>query len=118
MFHHRICRSRINSEIKAAWLLQGFATIFYAVFSVVVYVYIGSNVASPAMFWQQCEAAQAEARMSTDGMIDALLTHYSDRVRGSRQYALFDRSTHVVVLSSTTCMTLLIESSMRLRSAA
>ena len=28
--------------------MQGFATTFYAVFSLVVYVYIGSAVASPA----------------------------------------------------------------------
>ena len=36
--------------IKAAWCLQGFAITFYAVFSVVVYVYLGSTVASPALF--------------------------------------------------------------------
>ncbi|KAI0374329.1 hypothetical protein BV20DRAFT_961462 [Pilatotrama ljubarskyi] len=35
---------------KAAWVLQGFSTTFYAVFSVVVYVYLGNTVASPALF--------------------------------------------------------------------
>lgn len=35
--------------MKAAWCLQGFATVFYCIFSVVIYVYIGSTVASPAL---------------------------------------------------------------------
>ncbi|KAI0746622.1 amino acid transporter [Daedaleopsis nitida] len=39
-----------KDAMKAAWVLQGFATIFYAVFSVVIYIYIGSTVASPALF--------------------------------------------------------------------
>ena len=34
---------------QAAWCLQGFATVFYSVFSVVVYVYLGSTVMSPAL---------------------------------------------------------------------
>ncbi|KAJ3551374.1 hypothetical protein NM688_g4742 [Phlebia brevispora] len=38
-----------QDAMKAAWCLQGFATTFYAVFSVVVYVYLGSTVASPAL---------------------------------------------------------------------
>ncbi|KAH9918718.1 amino acid transporter [Epithele typhae] len=41
---------RPEDAMKAAWVLQGFATTFYAVFSVVVYVYIGSTVESPALF--------------------------------------------------------------------
>ncbi|KAH9944526.1 amino acid transporter [Epithele typhae] len=41
---------RPQDAMKAAWLLQGFATTFYAVFSVVVYVYIGNGVLSPALF--------------------------------------------------------------------
>lgn len=32
--------------MQAAWCLQGFATVFYAVFSVVLYMYIGSTVQS------------------------------------------------------------------------
>jgi len=36
--------------MKAAWVLQTFSTIFYVVFSVVVYVYVGSTVQSPALF--------------------------------------------------------------------
>ncbi|KAK7064450.1 putative acyltransferase CST26 [Favolaschia claudopus] len=35
--------------MKAAWCLQGFATVFYVVFAVVIYVYIGNTVASPAL---------------------------------------------------------------------
>ncbi|KIX06373.1 uncharacterized protein Z518_04349 [Rhinocladiella mackenziei CBS 650.93] len=33
---------------KAAWVLQGFATLFYIVFAVVMYVYLGPSVMSPA----------------------------------------------------------------------
>ncbi|TBU55100.1 amino acid transporter [Dichomitus squalens] len=40
---------RPEDAMKAAWVLQGFSTTFYAVFSVVVYAYIGSTVASPAL---------------------------------------------------------------------
>jgi len=41
---------RPQDAMKAAWCLQVFATIYYAVFSVVIYVYIGNTVASPAQF--------------------------------------------------------------------
>ncbi|KAH8100591.1 transmembrane amino acid transporter protein-domain-containing protein [Cristinia sonorae] len=40
---------RPEDAMKAAWCLQGLATIFYAVFSVVVYVCLGRNVLSPAL---------------------------------------------------------------------
>ncbi|KIK71228.1 hypothetical protein GYMLUDRAFT_211249 [Collybiopsis luxurians FD-317 M1] len=39
---------RPQDAMKAAWWLQGFATVFYSVFAVVMYVYIGDSVASPA----------------------------------------------------------------------
>ncbi|KAK1623574.1 transmembrane amino acid transporter [Colletotrichum phormii] len=39
---------RPQEAMKAAYTLQGFATTFYAVFAVVCYVYLGSEVASPA----------------------------------------------------------------------
>lgn len=42
--------SSFDRNVQAAWVLQGFATTFYAIFSVVIYVYIGSTVASPALF--------------------------------------------------------------------
>ncbi|OCH96560.1 amino acid transporter [Obba rivulosa] len=41
--------TRPQDAMKAAWVLQVFSTIFYAVFSVVVYVYLGSTVASPSL---------------------------------------------------------------------
>ncbi|EJF66551.1 amino acid transporter [Dichomitus squalens LYAD-421 SS1] len=41
---------RPQDAMKAAVVLQGFSTTFYSVFGVVVYVYIGSTVASPATF--------------------------------------------------------------------
>lgn len=37
-----------RDAMKAAWTLQVFATVFYTVFAVVMYVYIGDTVASPA----------------------------------------------------------------------
>ncbi|KAH7915339.1 transmembrane amino acid transporter protein-domain-containing protein [Hygrophoropsis aurantiaca] len=36
-----------RDAMKAAWCLQGFATTFYAVFAIVMYVYIGNTVMSP-----------------------------------------------------------------------
>ncbi|KAI9708213.1 MAG: hypothetical protein M1820_004167 [Bogoriella megaspora] len=40
---------RPQDAMKAAYTLQGFATTFYVVFAVVVYVYIGPSVSSPAL---------------------------------------------------------------------
>ncbi|KAF2181963.1 transmembrane amino acid transporter [Zopfia rhizophila CBS 207.26] len=39
---------RPQDAMKAAYVLQGFATTFYVIFAVVMYVYLGPNVASPA----------------------------------------------------------------------
>lgn len=39
---------RPQDAMKAAYTLQGFATTFYVVFAVVMYVYLGPTVASPA----------------------------------------------------------------------
>lgn len=39
---------RPQDAMKAAYTLQGFATTFYAVFALVMYVYLGHTVASPA----------------------------------------------------------------------
>lgn len=39
---------RPQDAMKAAYTLQGFATVFYAVFAAVVYVFVGNSVASPA----------------------------------------------------------------------
>ncbi|KAJ7169612.1 transmembrane amino acid transporter protein-domain-containing protein [Mycena filopes] len=40
---------RPEDAMKAAWFLQGFSTLFYTIFAVVIYVYIGNTVASPAL---------------------------------------------------------------------
>ena len=34
--------------MRSAWVLQIFATVFYVVFAVVLYIYVGPTVASPA----------------------------------------------------------------------
>jgi hypothetical protein len=39
---------RPQDAMKAAYTLQGFATAYYTVFAVVMYVYLGPGVASPA----------------------------------------------------------------------
>ncbi|TKA70674.1 hypothetical protein B0A49_04378 [Cryomyces minteri] len=39
---------RPQDAMKAAYVLQGFATTFYAVFAIVIYIYIGDGVLSPA----------------------------------------------------------------------
>ncbi|KAJ3990506.1 transmembrane amino acid transporter protein-domain-containing protein [Lentinula detonsa] len=39
---------RPQDAMKAAWCLQGFATIFYTLFALVVYLYAGNTVESPA----------------------------------------------------------------------
>jgi hypothetical protein len=39
---------RPQDAMKAAYTLQGFATVYYTVFAVVMYVYLGPEVASPA----------------------------------------------------------------------
>jgi len=38
-----------KDAMKAVWTLQIFATTYYSVFSVVIYVYLGSGVESPAL---------------------------------------------------------------------
>ncbi|KAH8835356.1 transmembrane amino acid transporter protein-domain-containing protein [Flagelloscypha sp. PMI_526] len=39
---------RPEEAIKSAWCLQTFATVFYVVFSLVMYCYIGNDIQSPA----------------------------------------------------------------------
>jgi hypothetical protein len=48
-----------RGAMKAAYLLQGFATSFYVVFAVVTYYYLGSEVASPS--FSSLPAAWAKA---------------------------------------------------------
>ncbi|KJA27230.1 hypothetical protein HYPSUDRAFT_131790 [Hypholoma sublateritium FD-334 SS-4] len=50
---------RPQDAMKAAWLLQGFSTVFYVVFAVVVYVFIGNTVASPALLSLSTKWAKA-----------------------------------------------------------
>ncbi|KAF2000959.1 transmembrane amino acid transporter [Amniculicola lignicola CBS 123094] len=48
-----------QDAMKAAYVLQGFATTFYAVFAVVMYVYLGNSVASPAFSSLETKWAKA-----------------------------------------------------------
>ena len=48
-----------KDAMKAAYTLQAFATTFYAVFAVVMYVYLGNSVASPAFSSLETKWAKA-----------------------------------------------------------
>jgi hypothetical protein len=53
-----------RDAMKAAYVLQGFATTYYAIFAIVTYVYIGNDVASPSFSslpikWQKAAFAIA-----------------------------------------------------------
>ncbi|RPD79268.1 amino acid transporter [Lentinus tigrinus ALCF2SS1-7] len=78
----------------AAWVLQGFSTTFYAVFSVVVYVYIGSSVAAPALFslppvWAKISFAFGMVNFLITG---ALYTHFAAKLLFVR---LFRKTRHI-----------------------
>ncbi|KAI0778022.1 transmembrane amino acid transporter protein-domain-containing protein [Trametes elegans] len=83
-----------RDAMKAAWVLQGFSTAFYAVFSVVVYCYIGNTVASPALFslppvWSKVTFAF--------GLVNFLLSGglYAHAAAKLVFFRLFRRSRHV-----------------------
>ncbi|KAI0824185.1 transmembrane amino acid transporter protein-domain-containing protein [Trametes gibbosa] len=83
-----------EDAMKAAWVLQGFSTLFYAVFSVVVYVYIGSTVASPALLslppvWSKITFAFGMVNFLISG---ALYTHAAAKLVFFR---FFRHSRHV-----------------------
>ena len=53
-----------TQAMRAAWVLQGFATTFYIAFAVVLYIYVGDSVTSPAFTslpiqWQKAAYAIA-----------------------------------------------------------
>lgn len=50
---------RPQDAMKAAYVLQGFATTFYAIFAVVMYVYLGDTVQSPAFSSLESKWAKA-----------------------------------------------------------
>ncbi|CDO72388.1 hypothetical protein BN946_scf184977.g87 [Trametes cinnabarina] len=83
-----------EDAMKAAWVLQGFSTAFYAVFSVVVYVYIGSTVASPALLslppvWSKITFALGMVNFLISG---ALYAHAAAKLIFIR---FFRRSRHI-----------------------
>ncbi|RPD65320.1 amino acid transporter [Lentinus tigrinus ALCF2SS1-6] len=85
---------RPQDAMKAAWVLQGFSTTFYAVFSVVVYVYIGSSVAAPALFslppvWAKISFAFGMVNFLITG---ALYTHFAAKLLFVR---LFRKTRHI-----------------------
>lgn len=83
-----------QDAMKAAWCLQGFATIYYVIFSVVIYVYIGSTVASPALLslppiWAKAAFAVGLGNFLVSG---ALYTHTAAKLVFIR---FFRHSRHV-----------------------
>ncbi|KZT74778.1 amino acid transporter [Daedalea quercina L-15889] len=83
-----------RDAMKAAWVLQVFATTFYAVFSVVVYVYLGDGVQSPALLslspvWAKITFAIGLVNFLLSG---ALYSHTAAKLVFVR---LFRRSRHL-----------------------
>ncbi|KAI8995478.1 amino acid transporter [Trametes punicea] len=83
-----------QDAMKAAWVLQGFSTAFYAVFSTVIYAYIGSTVASPALLslpptWSKITFAVGMVNFLISG---ALYAHAAAKLVFFR---IFRRSRHV-----------------------
>ncbi|KAI0348690.1 amino acid transporter [Trametopsis cervina] len=85
---------RPEEAMKAAWCLQGFATIFYCIFGVVVYVYIGSTVQSPAIFSLPPKWAKAAFALGLGNFLiaGALCCHTAAKLVFVR---LFRHSRHV-----------------------
>ncbi len=80
--------------MRAAWVLQVFATVFYVLFAVVLYVYVGSDVASPAFTslpikWQKAAYAIAIPNFLIAG---SLYSHTAAKLLFVR---LFRRSKHL-----------------------
>ncbi|TDL22996.1 transmembrane amino acid transporter [Rickenella mellea] len=85
---------RPQDAMKAAYVLQGFATTFYAVFAIVVYAYIGETVASPSFSslppkWQKAAYAIAIPNFIIAG---SLYAHTAAKVLFIR---LFRNSEHL-----------------------
>ncbi|KZT06809.1 uncharacterized protein LAESUDRAFT_736693 [Laetiporus sulphureus 93-53] len=85
---------RPQDAMKAAWTLQVFATIYYAVFSAVVYVYLGNAVQSPALLslspvWSKIIFAMGLANFLISG---ALYAHTAAKLVFVR---VFRRSRHL-----------------------
>jgi hypothetical protein len=76
--HQGSCMSRPQDAKKAAWALQTFSTVFYVAFAVVMYVYIGDTVASPAYSslpetWAKISWGLALPNLLSKSLIPALL---------------------------------------------
>ncbi|KAK7463789.1 hypothetical protein VKT23_005728 [Stygiomarasmius scandens] len=83
---------RPQDAMKAAWCLQGFATIFYVIFSVVIYVYIGNTVQSPAFFSLPPKWAKASFGIALGNFLiaGALYSHTAAKL----VFVRFFRGTH------------------------
>ena len=85
---------RPQDAMKAAYTLQGFATVYYTVFAIVMYVYLGPSVASPAFSslppkWQKATYGIALPNFLVAG---SLYAHTSAKLFFVR---LFRNSTHL-----------------------
>lgn len=83
-----------EQAVRAAWVLQTFATAFYVVFAVVLYIYVGPTVASPAFTslpekWQKAAYAIAIPNFLIAG---ALYSHTAAKLIFVR---IFRKSRHL-----------------------
>ncbi|KAI0702490.1 amino acid transporter [Cytidiella melzeri] len=83
-----------KEAMKAAWCLQGFTTVYYSVFSLVVYVYLGSTVLSPALLSLPPKWAKAAFAIGLGNFLfaGALCSHTAAKLVFVR---LFHRSHHI-----------------------
>ncbi|KAI0094603.1 amino acid transporter [Irpex rosettiformis] len=83
-----------KDAMKAAWCLQVFTTVYYSAFSVVVYVYIGNTVQSPALLSLPPKWAKAAFAIGLGNFLfaGALYSHTAAKLVFVR---LFRRSRHV-----------------------
>jgi len=79
---------------KAAWVLQTFATSFYSVFAIVMYVYIGDSVNSPALSSLPTKWAKASWGLAVPNILiaGALYNHTAAKIIFVR---VFRKSDHM-----------------------
>ena len=85
---------RPQDAMKAAYALQGFATSFYVAFAVVMYVYLGDQVASPAFLSLPTKWAKAAFGIAIPNFLIAgsLYSHTAAKLFFIR---LFRKSEHL-----------------------
>ncbi|KAJ4486381.1 transmembrane amino acid transporter protein-domain-containing protein [Lentinula aciculospora] len=91
---------RPQDAMKAAWCLQGFATLFYVVFALVIYIYMGNAVESPAFLSLSPKWAKAAFAIALGNFLiaGALYIHTAAKLLYVRKFRhTRHMSTHTVL---------------------